>query len=160
MVTSNDLTGNDYAAYPDFLTRLEQIDSDYATFAVVDWPPLGDTASGGPLITDEIDVKLLFDGEADSGYQIADSQSVAAASAYLTFQNPDAAFVYLGNIDGVGHSTNSLSAEYLAAIETADAQVGELVAALQRRPSYDAEDWLILLSTDHGPRAAGRRGAR
>ena len=158
LVTSNDFTGHDYTTYPDFLTRLEQIDSDYATFAVVDWPPLGDTASGGPLITDQIDVKLLFDGEADTGYHIADSQSVAAASAYLTFQDPDAAFVYLGNIDVVGHSTSSLSPEYRAAMEAADAQVGVLVAALRRRPGFANEDWLILMSTDHGRRDDGGHG--
>ena len=158
LVNSNDFTGNDYAAYPDFLTRLERIDPAFATFAVIDWLPLGRATSGRPLISDEIDVRMVFDGESDAGFAAADSQSVAAASAYLTFQNPDAAFVYLGNIDIVGHSTNSLSAEYLAAIETADAQVGQLVAALERRPSYAAEDWLILMSTDHGRRDDGGHG--
>jgi predicted AlkP superfamily pyrophosphatase or phosphodiesterase len=157
-VRSNDLSSNAFGTYPDFLTRLEQTDSSFNTFAVVDWAPLGKATSGGPLIGDGIDVKIVFDGDSDAGYPRADSQSVAAASAYLTFQNPDAAFVYLGNIDVVGHSTNSLSAEYLAAIETADAQVGELVAALKRRPSYAAEDWLILMSTDHGRRDDGGHG--
>ena len=158
LVNSNDFTGNDYATYPDFLTRLEQTDSSFSTFAVVDWAPLGRAISGGPLIGDGIDVKIVFNSGSDAGYPLADSQSVAAASAFLTFQNPDAAFVYLGNIDEVGHSTNSLSAEYLAAIEIADAQVGALVAALERRPSYAAEDWLILMSTDHGRRDDGGHG--
>ena len=41
LVTDNDFTGNNYAKYPDFLTRLEWVAPEISTFAVVDWPPLG-----------------------------------------------------------------------------------------------------------------------
>ncbi|MFQ5890564.1 MAG: nucleotide pyrophosphatase, partial [Gemmatimonadota bacterium] len=36
--------------------------------------------------------------------------------------------------------------------------VGRLVAALRSRPSFDDEDWLVLLSTDHGRNDAGAHG--
>ena len=139
------------------MTRLEQIDRRFTTFAVVDWPPLGTTNSGGPMISDAIDVRLLFDAE-ELGYAQADSHSVAAATEHLTDQDSDAAFVYLGNIDEVGHATSSLSPEYRAAIEAADVQVGELVKALKRRAAYAEEDWLILMSTDHGRSDDGGHG--
>ncbi len=156
-VRSNDFRGNAYAAFPDFLTRLEQVDSAFATFAVVDWPPLGTTASGGPVISDAIDRKVNLNGDA-LGYAEADARSVQVAVEVLATEDPDAAFVYLGNIDVVGHETGSLSAAYRESIEQADAYVGALLAALRRRATYDREDWLLLISTDHGRRDDGGHG--
>ena len=157
LVRTNDFRNNAYPSYPDFLTRLERLDTSYTTLAVVDWPPLGDTTDGGPLISDAVDIKILINGE-EQGYERADSLSVDAAIDHLADPGLDAAFVYLGNIDVVGHETSSLSAEYRAAIEAADRQVGLLLAALRRRQAYAREDWLILLSTDHGRTDDGGHG--
>ncbi|MFQ5704445.1 MAG: alkaline phosphatase family protein [Gemmatimonadales bacterium] len=157
LVTSNNFTGNDYADYPDFLTRLELTYSTLNTFAVLDWPPLGTTSSGGPLLSDAIDFKINIDGD-ELGYAVADSQSITAAVRYIEDQDPDAVFVYIGNIDVVGHESGSLSAEYRAAVEVADGQVGQLMRAVERRRTRDQEDWLILVSTDHGRRDDGGHG--
>ncbi len=156
-VLGNDFAGNRYDRYPDFLTRLEQLDPAYETFAVVDWPPLGTTASNGPLLSGALDRLVVIDGDS-LGYRVADSLSVLEATAYLRTADPDAAFVYLGDVDVVGHDTGSLSDAYREAIERADRQVGALVAALADRPRYDREDWLILVSTDHGRTDAGGHG--
>jgi predicted AlkP superfamily pyrophosphatase or phosphodiesterase len=156
-VDSNDFSGNRYEDWPDFLTRLEREHPQLGTFAVLDWPPLGTTDSGGPLISDAIDVKLNFDGETD-GYGPADSASVEAASAHLAVADVHAAFVYLGDPDVVSHETDSFSAEYRASIERADAQVARLLRALRSRPDYETENWLVLVSTDHGRNDAGGHG--
>ena len=156
-VVDNDFTPNDYATYPDFLTRLEFVDREFKTFAVLDWPPLGGPASGGPLISDTVDLKIMFDGE-EAGYHIADSLSVAAAVRYLTSQDPDAGFVYIGDPDVVAHEHGSRSAEYYASIETADAHVGAIVGAIRHRPTFAEEDWLVLISTDHGHKDEGGHG--
>ena len=158
-VHNNDFTENAYDQYPDFLTRLEQVDPAFNTFAVLDWPPLGEQVDGGPLLSDAIDVKVTFDGE-ELGYDVADSLSIAAAIEYLTNADPDAAFIYLGYIDIVGHDTSSLDPLYLAAIEAADVQVGQLVAAVRARASYQNENWLILMSTDHGRSDNGGHGGQ
>lgn len=155
-VTNNDFTGNNYATYPDFLTRLELIDRDFSTFAAVDWAPLSSEVSGGPLISDTVDVKLNFDGD-ELGYQEGDSRSVAAAVRFLENQDPDAAFVYIGYPD-VAYDNGGRSQEYYQSIENADVHVGRLVAAVRNRPTYDREDWLILVSTDHGHRDEGGHG--
>jgi len=157
LVDGNNFEGNDYATYPDFLTRIERERPELNTFAVLDWPPLGTTDSGGPLFSDDLDVKINFDGEAD-GYRYADSLSVEAAVEHLRDTEVDAAFVYLGDIDVVAHATNSRSPEYRAAIEWADTRVGLLLQAVRDRPTYDEEDWLILMSTDHGRDDAGGHG--
>lgn len=156
-VLGNEFSANRYGEYPDFLTRLERTDSAFGTYAVVDWPPLGTTADGGPLLTAEIDRLDVVDGDT-LGYRVADSLSVLAALTALGREDLDAAFVYLGDIDVVGHEFGSLSGEYRAAIEWADARVGELLAALRRRPSYTREDWLVLVATDHGRTDAGGHG--
>ncbi len=158
-VYDNDFTENTYALYPDFLTRLEQVDPTFNTFAVLDWPPLGEHVDGGPLISDAIDVKITFDGE-ELGYDVTDSLSVLAAIDQLTNADPDATFVYLGYIDIVGHDTSSLDPLYLAAVEAADRQVGQLIAAIRERATYQDEDWLILVSTDHGRRDDGGHGGQ
>ena len=158
-VHNNDFTENAYNLYPDFLTRLEQVDQTFNTFAVLDWPPLGEAVDGGPLIGDAIDVKVTFDGE-EMGYDVADSLSVLAAIEHLDTADPDAVFIYLGYIDIVGHDTSSLDPLYLASIEAADRQVGQLLEAVRRRPTYHDEDWLVLMSTDHGRADDGGHGGQ
>jgi len=156
-VTNNDFTTNVYASYPDFLTRISALRPGLGTLAVLDWPPLGTTASGGPLVSDLVDQKILLDGDS-LGYDVADSLSADLAAAALATGAVDAAFVYLGNVDEVGHAYGTLSPEYAAAIEVADRQVGQVLAGLRRRPTYADEDWLILVSTDHGRRDDGGHG--
>jgi arylsulfatase A-like enzyme len=68
--------------------------------------------------------------------------------------------VYLGDPDVVSHETDSFSAEYRASIERADAQVAALLRALRERPRYAEENWLVLVSTDHGRNDAGGHGGR
>ncbi len=156
-VLGNDFAENNYDQYPDFLTRIEQVDPKLHTFAVVDWLPLGGDDSGGPLISDSVDTLVAIDGY-EGGFAAADARSLEIAVQHLTTQDPDAAFVYFGNTDEIGHEFDSLAPEYRAEIEKADGYVGDLIAALRARPTYGDEDWLILMSTDHGRRDDGGHG--
>jgi hypothetical protein len=156
-VTGNSFEARRYDAYPDFLTRLERIDPAFHTFAIADWTPLARLEDGLPLLSDAIDTRIVVDG-ASLGYPAADERVTDTAAAHLRRADIDAAFVYLGNVDEIGHEHGTLSAEYLHSIEVADAQVGRLVAALRARPDYRAEDWLVLVSTDHGRRDDGGHG--
>jgi predicted AlkP superfamily pyrophosphatase or phosphodiesterase len=156
-VRDNKFVGKNYTAYPDFLTRLERLDSTFSTFAALDWPPLGSTLSGGPLVGDSVDVKVLVNGDR-LGYPEADARNVAAAARYLADEDPDAAFVYIGNPDEVAHAVGALTPQYRAALEEADRHVGRLISAIRSRPTYAREDWLILMSTDHGHVDKGGHG--
>ena len=157
LVLGNNFMGNDYTTYPDFLTRIEQVRPALYTLAIVDWAPLGSQASNGPLIGSGPDAKIVLDGDA-TDYVWTDSLSTEIAADYLQNSRVDAAFVYLGNIDMIGHATTSLAPEYRASIEAADVQVGALVQAVRSRPTYADEDWLILMSTDHGRKDDGGHG--
>lgn len=156
-VHSNDFSGNQYDRYPDFLTRIESVRPELRTFVVADWPPLVSEDSGGPLFGDAPDRREAPDGY-ELGWDVADSISTSMAVSELLAEDPDALFVYLGNPDETSHHHRSIGGEYRDAIAEADRRVGELLAAVRARPSYTTEDWLILVSTDHGRTEAGGHG--
>lgn len=156
-VTDNTFEGKRYDLYPDFLTRIEQLRPELNTLAVLDWAPLGTPIDNGPLISDLVDVKINLRGDT-LGYDEADARSARVAAWWLENGDVDAAFVYLGDPDEISHNTESIGEPYRSAIAAADRQVGELIAAIQRRPTYASEDWLILSSTDHGRTAEGGHG--
>lgn len=155
-VLNNDFTTNRYAAYPDLFSRIEQVRPALETYAVADWLPLVSTDAGGPLIG-RADSVVVLNGY-DLGWPEADSIAATLAAAYLREADPDLAFVYLGNPDETSHHDESIGEGYRAAIALADRHVGWLIAALRSRPTYGAEDWLVLVSTDHGRRADGGHG--
>jgi arylsulfatase A-like enzyme len=156
-VTSNNFRENRYDEFPDFLTRIERVRPELGTFAVADWLPLVADNAGGPLIGDEPDVKIVFNGY-ELGWAEADERSVALAVEHLRAGDPDAMFVYLGNPDETSHQTRSIGEEYRAAIALADHHVGLLLGAIRARPTYKEEDWLVLMSTDHGRLPDGGHG--
>lgn len=156
-VTSNSFTGKRYDAYPDFLTRIERVRPSLVTFAAIDWLPLAADTMGGPVIGDAPDTKVVLNGYV-LGWAEADSMVVEASVAALRDTGVDAAFVYLGNPDEVSHGTRSIGREYRDAIVLADRHVGRLLDAVRARPAHAAEDWLVIVSTDHGRRADGGHG--
>ena len=156
-VRSNNFQGNRYAAYPDFLSRIEKLRPDLMTFAAADWLPLVTEDSGGPLITGVLDSLVVRDGY-DMGWSEADAFITQAAVNVLRGSDPDAMFVYLGAPDETSHQDRSIGEEYRASITLSDHHVGELLEAIRARVTYAEEDWLILVSTDHGRRADGGHG--
>jgi pimeloyl-ACP methyl ester carboxylesterase len=158
-VFNNNFEANRYAEYPDLMTRIESIRPELETFVAADWLPLVSGDAGGPLFGDAVDERFVVDGY-DLGWAEADGAGAEAGAAALRDGDPDALFVYLGNPDETSHVNGSIGAEYRAAIELADTHVGLLVGAVRDRPTYADEDWLILLSTDHGRRPNGGHGGR
>jgi endonuclease/exonuclease/phosphatase family metal-dependent hydrolase len=156
-VLSNNFTTNRYDAYPDFFTLIERVRPELNTFVVADWLPLVAENSGGPLLSDEIDGKVVLNGY-DLGWLEADSISVDYAVQELRTGDPDVLFVYAGSPDEISHNIGGLGREYREAISAADRQLGRLMEAIRTRPTYGNEDWLILLTTDHGRTEEGGHG--
>ncbi|MFC5659102.1 alkaline phosphatase family protein [Streptomyces nogalater] len=146
-VKDNAFTGARFTRYPDFLTRAETANPALSTYAVASWAPLTDT-----VFSAKVDTRVSTPGaEYDTG-------TTSRAVARLRDGDPDAVFVHLDNIDHAGHTYGAASRQYLDAIHAADAQVGQIVAAVKARPSYAAEDWLIMVTADHGHTDAGGHG--
>nr|WP_258054591.1 alkaline phosphatase family protein [Streptomyces sp. Ru71] len=146
-VKDNTFTGNRFDRYPDFVTRVETARPDLSTYAVSSWAPITDT---------------VFSAKADTRVSTPSSEydtgTTARAVDKLRSGDPDAVFVQLDGIDHAGHSYGAASQQYLDAIHTADAQVGQIVAAVKARPAYPDEDWLIMVTADHGHTDAGGHG--
>jgi hypothetical protein len=132
--------------YLDFLTRAERANPALATWAVANWANLLQHSNGGPIFSDAIDVK----GGQQGDYTVEDENDTLLAEAYLRDGDPDAGFFYLGDVDETAHEAGSATAEYAHAIETADKQVGRVLAAIRARPSYAEEHWTVIVTTDHG----------
>ena len=157
-VTNNNFTGRAYAQYPSFLTRIEQVRPELATFAALDWLPLAQLPDDpAPVLPPAIDARITLDGY-EHGWAEADGMVTAQAVDHLTQADPDALFVYLGNPDETSHQTGSIGIEYRDAIALSDSHVGMLMEAVRARATYPDEDWLILISTDHGRRPDGGHG--
>ncbi|MET4695870.1 PAN domain-containing protein [Endozoicomonas lisbonensis] len=71
---------------------------------------------------------------------------------------PSAIFYYLHNIDIHTSSYDPDSAYYQAAIEKEDQQIGQVLNALSSRPNYASEEWLIVVTSDHGGLGSGHGG--
>ncbi|WP_174250465.1 alkaline phosphatase family protein [Streptomyces globosus] len=156
-VRDNSFTGKNYTAHPDFLTRVENSAPHLNTYAAADWEPVTSTDQNGPIFSAKVDKRLSLKGDRD-GYRSEDPKVAAAAAAELRGGNPDAAFVYLGEIDAAGHSSGAASQAYLDAVARVDALVGQLLAAVGQRPTLAQENWTILVTTDHGHTPSGGHG--
>jgi len=156
-VLDNGFEGRRYSEYPDFLTLAERERPALATFAALDWMPLASLEGGGPALSGAIDTLIAVDGY-ELGWAEADSVIAARAARHLAAAEADAAFVYFGNPDETSHRHGSIGIEYRHAISLSDRHVGWLLEALRARPTYADEDWLVLISTDHGRREDGGHG--
>lgn len=78
-----------------------------------------------------------------------DDKVVAEAAQCLRQNGPDLSWVYLEHTDDIGHRYGD-SPQQQQALSYLDAQVGQVWAALQARTRQHAEDWLLVLTTDHG----------
>jgi len=85
-----------------------------------------------------------------------DDRVVAEATQCLRTQAPDLSWIYLEHTDDIGHRHGD-SPQQQQALAYLDAQVGQVWAALQERTRQHAEDWLLVLTTDHGRDASTGR---
>ncbi|WEH36653.1 alkaline phosphatase family protein [Streptomyces sp. AM 4-1-1] len=143
-VKDNDFTAPNYAQYPDYATRLETADPATSTLVVGTWSPIPQTVFGA-----KTDLRVA--GGSDAG-------TTAKAMDYLAHGNPDSTFVHLDDVDGAGHSSGTASAAYLKALKVADGQIGQLLDAVASRPAYAGENWLVVVSADHGHTPTGGHG--
>nr|WP_293123437.1 alkaline phosphatase family protein [Moorena sp. SIO4G3] len=83
--------------------------------------------------------------------QLAQDNIIAQTVADLILkEGPAYTFVHLDNVDVVAHNFG-FSTEYLEAITMADGHVGTILDAVEEREAaYPDEDWLVIVTTDHG----------
>ena len=137
-VVDNSFGGQNYLQYPGWLARVETAHPDWNTLSVSQWSPIN-----GQIVGNSADVVINPSSAAQAASAVVDA---------LETGDPHAIFVHLDDPDYAGHA-NGFSPfvfPYLDAIEAMDIQVGLMLDALQARPNFQSEDWLVLVTTDHG----------
>jgi predicted AlkP superfamily pyrophosphatase or phosphodiesterase len=89
------------------------------------------------------DRKFMFD---------IDEHVSKEAGRYIEEKGPDLSWVYLEFTDDMGHMYGD-SPEYNDAVKKADAQVGRIWKAIKKRQQQYGEQWMIVITTDHGRNA-------
>jgi predicted AlkP superfamily pyrophosphatase or phosphodiesterase len=137
-VVSNGYEDPNLEDYPHFFRRVKEAKPAMNTFSIVNWGPIHN---------------ILQEGDADhANSPTTDGKVAAKAARTLKSEDIDVMFVQLDHVDHAGHSHDFSpgSEKYLHAIEKADRQVGKIVTALEKRKNLAHENWLIIVSTDHG----------
>ena len=138
LVTGNDFSVNDYDNFPPFFKYVNDFDDNLHTVSICQWGPINNF-----IIQDHADFKL----NVETGLEVANQ-----AAAYFNVNDPDVMFLHFDDVDHAGHAyefSPSIS-EYLLAIESVDTHIGTVISAIEQRPTFVNEDWLILVTTDHG----------
>ena len=141
--TDNRFLITDYERYPSLFTLAKRARPSIRTAYFGNWGPIGERI----LAKDPIDVRLsLQDTKNDA------PQTEACVKALAKDEALDLAVFYVGNVDETGHAVGFHRAVpgYRAAIEAADALVGRVMGAIESRANAEREDWLVILTTDHG----------
>ena len=137
-VTGNNFVGSDFEAYPSFMRRLELANSDLNTFSICHWTPIND---------------YILGEDVDEGINVSTDAAVRDGAVSI-FENgdPHAMFLHFDDVDinGHGYGFNANVSEYMNAIEATDQFISDILVALTSRPNYANENWLTLVSTDHG----------
>lgn len=144
---------------PDVFTRLRRAGASHMPVAVASWPPLTSRTGCGPVI-DPSEVRTYtapLVSEHAEDYIEADRAVRDTAVAWLGLAEVDAAFVYFGIVDEIGHS-HGVGRPYTEAIQLVDSQVGDVLRVLGGRA--DRAAWAVLVTTDHGHLDAGGHGGR
>ncbi len=138
-VKDNSFSNDNYEDYPHFFNRIKAKDPSMHCASIVRWEPI---QSRMPKI-------------ADLDLAITSSDKDVASAAVDYIQNTDdldVLFVQIDDVDHAGHQYgyDPESPNYLEAIEKIDALIGQIIASVNQRRNILNENWLIIVSTDHG----------
>lgn len=117
----------------------------------------------GITVAGKISVDFKFDGleldtlnyphDKDAKYiQRIDEAVTTEAASIINGKGPDLSWVYMEFTDDMGHRYGD-SPQFHDAIIKADQQIGKIWKAIQEREQKYQEDWLIVITTDHGRNA-------
>jgi predicted AlkP superfamily pyrophosphatase or phosphodiesterase len=104
----------------------------------------------------ELDTVAFPHDPASEYIRAIDERVTADAAAYIAAKGPDLSWVYLQHTDDAGHAHGDSEA-FFTAVREADARVGRIWAAVKQRQAM-GEDWMIVVTTDHGRDARTGKG--
>lgn len=153
-VMDNKFQGSQYEKFPHFFVRLKEGRPGARTASFSSWDPIHQRIVAGADVSKD----SLPNDKGD--WAEADIESTKSCLEELKSNDPTAVVLYLGQVDETGHAHgfHPLVEKYIEAIERMDGHVGEVTAALEARPTFKDEEWLVIVCTDHGGRATNHGG--
>ena len=144
--------------YPSVLTRAYCADREIRTYAAASALIFGTHFGPGPILGPGVNVLDFHDRrEHPRGFFDTDPLVLEDASRELGAGEHDLSFVYFGQGDKVAHE-HGAGEEYRETIGVLDGCLGQLLDAIRQRSTFDREEWLIMLGTDHGHLDEGGHG--
>lgn len=153
-------TGNNFASHPDLFTILEGHDSSLTTARFTSWTGIHSQPTGADI--------NVFNSAGSHLGGAGDILNTAAAVNAISNQNAATTFLYLHDPDSAGHTVSYDSwlngggapqvTDYIRAIQDVDSQIGQVLTAINGRATIANENWLIVLTSDHGGRGTGHAG--
>ena len=133
----------------DWFTPLEAFDPSLDTHRVITWVIAHDSFPSG---ADTADVyEYSPNGDQLMTNRVVNLMQMPATDVVMTFYS---------DVDTAGHTCgfSPTAACYLAEIQDVDRQIGQVLSAIAARPTFSNEDWLFVLTTDHGGLGTGHSG--
>ncbi len=154
-VSNNSFAGANFGPNPAYLEILEERLPQVTSATSVNWTPI-DTW----ILSTADDGNTRLDRRATPGNDLAVAADMAGVISGLATDRPAALFVHLDEVDGAGHSSGGWSQAYLDEVTDTDARVGTLLRSIETRPSFAAEDWQVVIISDHGHTPGGGHGGQ
>ncbi len=108
----------------------------------------------------ELDTERFPHDDASNYIKAIDQIVSDEAERYVQEIGPDLSWVYLQYTDDIGHRYGD-SEEMTAAVTLMDGNIGKIWQAVKHRQESMNEDWLIVVTTDHGrDRLSGKSHGR
>jgi hypothetical protein len=101
----------------------------------------------------ELDTLQFPHDKAANYSHLIDEKVIRKADSTIRIAGPDLSWIYLQHTDDIGHRFG-YSTQMDQAIDFLDKQMGTIWEAIQFREKNFKEDWLLIITTDHGRDAA------
>ena len=146
-VNNNNFSSNNYNTYPHLFTRIREAHSSAFLSSIVNWSPINES-----ILRDE-DFQL-------SG--LSDLQVGLQAACHLLSYGPDVTFLHFDELDGAGHGGgyDPDNPNFLTTLNRIDGYVGTVLDAVNQRSAQLEEDWLVIITSDHGGTPGGSHGGQ
>jgi hypothetical protein len=133
----------------DWFTPLEAFDPTLNTHRVLTWNIASTSFPSGADTAENYEYS-------SNGDQLMTNRVVQLMQDNAT----DAVMMFYSDTDVAGHAYgfDPAAPGYLAAIHVADAQIGQVMSAMAARPNFANEDWLVIVTSDHGGLGTGHAG--
>ncbi len=134
-----------YDQYPDIFKFIEDSNPALHTASLVVWNPIND--------------KIVRYADFEENFE-ADSTMADAVAKRMENGDDDVLFIHFDAVDHSGHyhGFDPAIKPYIETIEATDVLIGQILDSMRKRPDFKDEEWLILVTPDHGGTQKGSHG--